>query len=151
MHLSWRPLREEEIEQLLPMMAAFAHGEGHAFDRERAERNLRYLLGHPIFGGAWFICQDDARIGYLVVTLGYSFEFGGHDSFVDEIYVLPEHRGKGIGTRSLAFAEVAAGSLGATALHLEVSRRQGGPVGFYTRCGYVDRGYQLMTKRLPTQ
>ncbi len=151
MHLSWRPLREEEIEQLLPMMAAFAHGEGQAFDRERAERNLRYLLGHPIFGGAWFICQDDARVGYLVVTLGYSFEFGGHDSFVDEIYVLPEHRGRGFGTRTLAFAEVAAGSLGANALHLEASRRAGGPVDFYARCGYVDRGYQLMTKRLPTQ
>lgn len=151
MNLSWRPLREKEIGALLPMMEAFAHGEGQPFERARAERNLRYLLGHPIFGGTWFICQDDARIGYLVVTLGYSFEFGGHDSFVDEIYVLPEHRGKGAGTRSLAFAEVAAGSLGATTLHLEAARREGGPAAFYARCGYVDRGYQLMSKRLPTQ
>jgi GNAT superfamily N-acetyltransferase len=151
MNLSWLPLREEEIGLLLPMMAAFAHGEGQPFERAHAERNLRYLLGHPIFGGVWFICQDDARIGYLVVTLGYSFEFGGHDSFVDEIYVLPEHCGKGVGTRSLAFAEVAAGSLGATTLHLEAARRAGGPAAFYARCGYVDRGYQLMSKRLPTQ
>ncbi|MEZ5447180.1 MAG: GNAT family N-acetyltransferase [Gammaproteobacteria bacterium] len=150
MNLSWRALREEEIGLLLPMMEAFAHGERQPFERARAERNLRYLLGHPIFGGVWFICQDDARIGYLVVTLGYSFEFGGHDSFVDEIYVLPEHRGKGVGTRSLAFAEVAAGSLGATTLHLEAARREGGPAEFYARCGYVDRGYELMSKRLST-
>jgi len=151
MNLSWRPLREEEIGVLLPMMEAFARGEGRPFERARAERNLRYLLGHPIFGGVWFICQDDARIGYLVVTLGYSFEFGGHDSFIDEIYVLPEHRGRGVGTRSLAFAEAAAGSLGATTLHLEAARRSGGPVEFYARCGYVDRGYQLMSKRLSTR
>jgi GNAT superfamily N-acetyltransferase len=150
MHLTWRPVREEELELLLPMMAAFACGEGHGFDRERAAHNVRYLLGHPAFGGIWFICSDGAAVGYLVVTLGYSFEFGGHDSFIDEIFVLPGHRGDGIGTRSLAFAEVAAGSLGATALHLEASRREGGPIEFYARCGYVDRGYQLMTKRLAT-
>ncbi len=151
MHLTWRPVREEELELLLPMMEAFARGEGHGFDGEHAEHNVRYLLAHPAFGGIWFICKDGAAIGYLVVTLGYSFEFGGHDSFIDEIFVLPEHRGDGIGTRSLAFAEVAAGSLGATALHLEASRREGGPIQFYARCGYIDRGYQLMTKRLPMQ
>lgn len=146
--LQWRALIEADLPVLLPMMESFATGEGHAFNPARAAQNVRYLLAHPQFGGTWLILDAQAPIGYLVVTLGYSFEFGGHDSFVDEIFVLPERRGRGIGSRSLAFAEQAARGLGATTLHLEASRRADGPVDFYARCGYRDRGYLLMSKTL---
>lgn len=146
--LEWRPTVTADLPTLLPMMAAFAEGEGHAADPSRAERAVRYLLDHPAFGGVWLILESDRIIGYLAVTLGFSFEFDGHDSFIDEIYVDPRFRGRGIGTRSLAFAEKAARDLGATTLHLEASRRDDGPIAFYARSGYRDRGYLLMSKRL---
>lgn len=147
-NLSWRPMQEEDLSVLLEFMQAFTEGEGNVFDAERATRNVRYLLAHPEFGGTWFIEASATAVGYVVVTLGFSFEFGGHDSFVDEIYLLPSFRGCGIGTRTLAFAEQAARELGATTLHLEAARRVGGPLPFYEQSGYIDRGYMLMSKPL---
>jgi GNAT superfamily N-acetyltransferase len=147
-HLHWRPLQAADLPKLLEFMQAFTEGEGNAFDAERAVRNVRYLLAHREFGGTWMIEASTTPIGYVVVTLGYSFEFGGHDSFVDEVYVLPSFRGRGIGTRTLAFAEQAAREFGATTLHLEAARRDGGPIPFYQQCGYIDRGYMLMSKPL---
>jgi GNAT superfamily N-acetyltransferase len=140
--------REQDIAILLPMMEAFTVGEGRAFDRERCETNLRYLLTHREFGGVWFIRADNADVGYLVVTLGFSFEFGGHDSFIDEIYVNAALRGRGIGTRTLQFAEQAARALGARWLHLEASRRKEGLDDFYARNDFRDRGYSLLSKPL---
>jgi GNAT superfamily N-acetyltransferase len=149
--LCWRPVVAADLPALLPMMAAFAEGEGHAPDPAMAERSVRHLLDHPQFGGLWLIIDGTTPIGYLAVTLGFSFEFGGHDSFIDEIYVLPAHRGHGVGMRSLAFAEAAARGLGATTLHVEAARRADGPVSFYARHGYRDRGYLLMSKPLGKQ
>jgi len=148
MQLQWSACTEQDLPVLLPFMAAFAAGEGKSFDQEQCRQNLRYLLAHPAFGGVWLIRAGARAVGYLVVTLGYSFEFGGHDSFVDELYVVPEARAQGIGIRSLAFAEHAARRLGARWLHLEASDRKSGLYAFYERSGYVDRGYRLLSKPL---
>ncbi|MGQ0656641.1 MAG: GNAT family N-acetyltransferase [Chromatiales bacterium] len=151
MKLKWSASAEQDLPALLSLMAAFAAGEGRPFDRARCQRNVLYLLTRPAFGGIWLIHADAYCVGYVAVTLGYSFEFGGHDSFVDELYVLPEFRGKGIGTRTMSFAERAARALGARWLHLEASKRKPGLNAFYARNGYIDRGYYLLSKPLPRE
>ena len=42
-------------------------------------------------------------VGYLVLTLGYSLEYGGRDAFIDEVYIRSSYRGRGIGTAALTF------------------------------------------------
>ncbi len=148
MQLQWSACAEQDLPVLLAFMEAFAAGEGTPFNRERYRQNVLYLLAHPAFGGVWLIRAGGRDVGYVVVTLGYSFEFGGHDSFVDELYVVPAERAQGIGSRSLAFAEHAARALGARWLHLEASRRRTGLGGFYEKSGYTDRGYRLLSKPL---
>jgi GNAT superfamily N-acetyltransferase len=39
-------------------------------------------------------------LGYIVLAFGFSFETGGRNAFIDELYVAPEHRGKGIARRA---------------------------------------------------
>jgi GNAT superfamily N-acetyltransferase len=43
-------------------------------------------------------------VGYIVVTLGYSMEYGGRDAFVDDLFLAAAHRGRGLGTAALAQA-----------------------------------------------
>jgi ribosomal protein S18 acetylase RimI-like enzyme len=84
----------------------------------------------------------------VVLTLGYSLEFGGRDAFVDELYVQPAYRGLGVGRQALAVLEKACRELGVRALHLEVGRTNLRAQALYKAAGFVDRGHFLLTKRL---
>jgi ribosomal protein S18 acetylase RimI-like enzyme len=120
-------------------------------------RALRRLLRSPELGLVWMIehgGEKGARaganpVGYLVLTLGYSLEQGGRDSFVDELYVRPEQRGRGLGSRAIATAQAAARRLGVRAVHLEVDVDNDRARRLYERVGFtLRRRYQLMTRRL---
>ena len=44
---------------------------------------LGALLQEPAAGQVWLITDGADPVGYLVVTFGYSLEFGGRDAFID--------------------------------------------------------------------
>ncbi len=48
---------------------------------------LEVLVGDETLGRVWVICAAGAAIGYVVLTLGYSLEYGGRDACIDELYV----------------------------------------------------------------
>ena len=48
---------------------------------------------------------EERHVGYVVVTLGFSLESGGRDGFIDELYIAPAARGRGIGAKVLALVE----------------------------------------------
>jgi ribosomal protein S18 acetylase RimI-like enzyme len=84
-----------------------------------------------------------------VLTLGWSLELGGRDAFIDELYVKPARRGRGLGTLALATAEAAARRRGVRALHLEVDVTNETARRLYQRVGFrLRERYQLMLKRL---
>jgi ribosomal protein S18 acetylase RimI-like enzyme len=84
----------------------------------------------------------------VILTLGYSFEFRGRDAFVDELYIEPEFRRRGLGRRAMEFLEERARALGVNAVHLEVDRGNDAAAELYRRAGYADQGRFLMTKWL---
>jgi ribosomal protein S18 acetylase RimI-like enzyme len=136
--------------ELLRMMRHLAEQEPGTiqFDEPAARAAFRQFLSHPAFGGAWLLCDGDKPVGYIVLTLGFSFEFHGHDSFIDELYVDTAYRRRGIGRQAVAFVEKKAREMGVNAIHLEVDRGNDPALGLYRRTGYEDHGRFLMTKWL---
>jgi GNAT superfamily N-acetyltransferase len=63
------------------------------------------------------------------------------------IYLVPQERGRGIGTRVLRSLELIAGSAGCSALHLELVAGNG-VRSFYQQAGFSDRGSTFLSKRL---
>jgi len=61
--------------------------------------------------------EDDQPIGYLILTLGYSVEYGGRDGFIDELYLVPAARGRGVGGKLLEFVLASAAALAIRTLH----------------------------------
>jgi diamine N-acetyltransferase len=92
--------------------------------------------------------MDERPVGYAILTLAFSFEYRGRDAFVDELYVAPDHQGKGIGRRTLEFMEKEARQEGLNALHLEVSRDNHWALELYRRLGYEAHPRYFMTKWL---
>jgi GNAT superfamily N-acetyltransferase len=117
--------------------------------RERQARAaLRGLLRDGRRGRAWLVEAGGATAGYLFVTLGWSLEYLGLDAFVDEIYLAPAWRGRGVGMAAIRLAQAACRRLGVRALHLEVERRNRRARRFYHRAGFVDHDRYLLTRLL---
>jgi ribosomal protein S18 acetylase RimI-like enzyme len=101
------------------MRELYAHDRS-SFEEQRARSALQLILANDSYGRVYLMCINAAIIGYLVVTFGFSLEYGGRDAFVDELYIQKEYRGQGIGKKALQFAEEICREQGIQALHLEV-------------------------------
>jgi GNAT superfamily N-acetyltransferase len=75
------------------------------FDRASVEHNLRLLLSASHLGAAWIALEADSPCGYLLAAFVFSLEHGGLMAEIDELFVLPTHRGSGTGSALLRAAE----------------------------------------------
>lgn len=141
--------RPEHIEALLPLVAAF-HAEASIAQNEELRRAaLEPLLEGSPLGVVYLIGPQRAPIGYIVITFGWSVEFGGMDAFVDELFIRPAVRGRGIATEILSTLPRALGQAGVRAIHLEVDQDNTAAHKLYTRTGFRARPrYMLMTREL---
>ena len=118
------------------------------FDETAVRAAFRQFLALPAFGGLWLLCEGSNTVGYVVLTVGFSFEFHGHDAFIDELYIDAAYRRRGYGRQALAFAEQRAREMGVNAIHLEVDHGNDPAFELYRRTGYESHNRFLMTKWL---
>lgn len=146
----FRPPTTQDEPALLRMMRKLAEQEPGAyfFDEPVVRGVLRRLLASRELGRAWVFFDGATPVGYIVLTFGYSFEYHGRDSFIDELYIEPEYRRQGIGRRAIQFVEERARELGVNAIHLEVDHGNDPAAELYRRSGYEDHARFLMTKWL---
>lgn len=135
---------------LLPMMRALAKQDPEVipFNEASARSAFHQLLSFPAFGRIWLLYNGSDLIGYIILTVGFSFEFRGHDAFIDELYIVPARRRRGFGRQAMAFVEREARAMGVNAIHLEVDPGNDSALELYRRTGYVDHDRFLMTKWL---
>lgn len=137
----------DHLEKLDTLVAAFHAEAGITLPAEKRRAGLQPLLEGVPHGAAYLIGPPRAPIGYLVVTFGWSLEFGGLDGFIDEIYVRPGVRGRGIASETLQTLPRALAGAGLKALHLEVERNAQSTQRLYQRAGFQPRdNFMLMTK-----
>jgi ribosomal protein S18 acetylase RimI-like enzyme len=145
-----RAATPEDEPELLRMMRLLAEQEPGKiqFDEAAARASLRKFLSLPAFGGVWMLCEGNKAVGYIVLTVGFSFEFHGHDAFIDELYVDAAYRRRGYGRKAVTFMEEKAREMGVNAIHLEVDQGNDSAFELYRQAGYADHDRFLMTKWL---
>ena len=137
----------EDFERLDSLVARFHEEMQIASDPEARRAGLLPLLDGSPLGAAWLFGPSQAPSGYVVATFGWSVEFAGMDAFIDEIYVRPSIRGRGIATEVLHAIATALRDGGIRALHLEVARDDAGAQRLYAKSGFHMRDrYCLMTR-----
>jgi len=138
-----------DLERLVPLVAAYHAFEGIEATDDFRRRALAPLLAGSELGAVWLIGPRDAPVGYIATGLGWSIELGGADAFVDELFLVPEARGQGLGEAALDHLSRELAARGVVALHLEVARENLGAQRFYARKGFQARDrYFLMTRTL---
>lgn len=141
--------KPEHLDTLLPLCAAFHAEEQISSTEEQRTAGLRPLLEGTPYGAVYVIGPARAPIGYVVICFGWSVEFGGLDAIVDELFVRPSVRGRGIATEALTALPNALSAFGLRAIHLEVDRDNEAAVKLYQRAGFAARErYMFMSRRL---
>jgi ribosomal protein S18 acetylase RimI-like enzyme len=113
-----------------------------------ARPTVARLLGNPELGIAAHIFEGNLRRGYCVVTWGYDLEWGGRDAFLTELFLVPDARGRGLGTLVLPLVEALATRHGARALHLMVKPENERALRLYRSAGFQSPPRLFMTKVL---
>lgn len=139
----------DDAARLLPLVAAFHSEYGFDLNDEHRAAALAPLLEGSPLGAAWLFGLAKAPTGYVIITFGWSMEMGGMDAFVDELYIRPNVRKRGIASEALMAIASSLSDVGVKALHLEVDREDEATQRLYTRAHFKLRDrYALMTRML---
>lgn len=139
----------DDAPRVLSLISAF-HDE-YGIDRtddQRAAALTPLLQGSPL-GAVWLFGLAKAPTGYVIITFGWSMELGGMDAFVDELYVRPKVRKRGIASEVLTAIASSLSDVGVKAIHLEIDRDDTTTQRLYARARFDLRDrYSLMTRVL---
>jgi ribosomal protein S18 acetylase RimI-like enzyme len=141
--------KPEHLDRLVPLCAAFHVEEGIELSDDARRAGLGPLLEGNPYGVVYLIGPPRAPIGYIAICFGWSIEFGGLDAIIDELYIRPGVRGRGIATEALISLPRALSEGGLRAVHLEVDRDNAAAIKLYRRAGFASRDkYMFMSRHL---
>ncbi|MBV9887028.1 MAG: GNAT family N-acetyltransferase, partial [Acidobacteria bacterium] len=111
--------KAEHVDIVLGMMRGLeeADPEPRPFDEVTRRAIFDRFVRDSTYGKAWLIVCDGKYVGYVVLTVSFSFEYRGYDAFIDELYIAEEYRRQGIGQKAMEFIEGAAVKRGVNAIH----------------------------------
>src|SRR3712207_2096939 len=111
-----------DLPELAALMREFYAESGLSLSADSATEAFEKLLGDPRLGRVWLVERDRYVAGYVVLTLGYSMEYGGLRGHVDDFFVRAPYRGQGLGAAALTEVSRSCTTLGVRALVAEVGR-----------------------------
>ena len=151
MSVDIRPMTSTDIPAMLPLVEQYWIFEDVAgFDAARVAKELQRFCVDATLGNGWIAYVKGQPVGYLLAVYVFSLEHLGLTAEIDELFVLPSARGKGLGDELLELAEAEFIRRGCTNVALQLGKGNLGARFFYRAHGYEERaGFELLDKMLP--
>jgi ribosomal protein S18 acetylase RimI-like enzyme len=143
MTLRAEKITAQDANLFLEMAEKFHAEDGHPLTASGKASILDVAAGVDL-APAFFIINNAEKIGFFVLSLGYSPEHGGTDGFIDDIYIDPSHRGRGLGRQALDLALEESRKCGIRVLLLEVEAENDRAYHLYTSMGFIDTKRRLL-------
>ena len=143
-----RAAQPDDVPALVALMRDFYAESGYPLPDAAAARTFATLVGDPSLGLVLLVEADGAPAGYLALTVGFSMEYGGLRGFVDDLFVRPAARGRGLAAAALDEARRACEARGVRALCVEVGPDAEGARRVYGRAGFEDTRRTLLARAL---
>ena len=148
MTITIRQASRSDLADLLDLMREFYAEAGYPLRPERARAAFLPLLDPGELGQVWLADLEGQVGGHLVLTFCYSMEYGGRSAFVDDLFVRPALRNRGLGRALVQRARAVCEGLGVRAMHLEVARGNGPAQAIYRASGFESTDRELLTLAL---
>jgi ribosomal protein S18 acetylase RimI-like enzyme len=127
------PQDEESILALL--MDQFAE-HGIELPAARLRRAVEEVFADERKGLFLLARGPDGPVGVAAVSFLHTLEHGGRSAWLDELYVRPDLRNRGVGAALLREVREAARGMGCAAVDLEVDRAHAAAERLYRRAGF---------------
>lgn len=131
--------KPDDIDKLCALCADFHAETGVQQDPAQRRAALEPLLEGSPLGAAYLVGPARAPVGYVIVTFGWSVAFGGMTGAIDEIFVRPPVRRRGIATEVLAALARALSGAGLQVLELEARPEDEAALRLYQRARFAPR------------
>lgn len=139
----------DDKDRILSLMERCHDETGQRSDPDLRDLTVSTLLEDNHHGAIWLIGPQRAPLGYVVVTFCWSVARAGLEGWVDETFIRPSVRNRGIGTEVLHAVAVALGQGGVRALHARVPKTNPGMIKFCEKVGFkAQDGTLLLTDPL---
>ncbi len=115
---------------------------------EKLANSIHGVLEVPKRGFFLIALRDGLCIGVAYVSFIWALEHGGQAGWLEELFVVPEHRTGGVGTQLLEAVIAAARVSGCAALDLEIDRDHERVHSLYERHGFSPLPRSRVVKRL---
>jgi GNAT superfamily N-acetyltransferase len=115
----------------------------HPVNPRSFPKTLRFLLANPTRGRVILFKLYRQLVGYALLIPYWSNEFGGTLLFIDELFVLSDHRGQGIAKSFFSQLKLKP-PFNAIALALEVTRANRRAQKLYRSLGFTPRTNEIL-------
>ena len=137
MPITFRPAEEKDTALLLTFIRALAEYE-HMLDQVVAnEEILKEWLFTRRVAEAFFAVEDNVEVGFALYFHNFSTFLGRGGIYLEDLFVLPEHRGKGYGKAILTHLAQIARSRGCGRLEWACLDWNKPSIDFYLSLGAV--------------
>ena len=139
--------KESDLPTLLPLVFGFYQHFGFPWNEERKRHVLSEILTSPQVGRLWLVRDSGEAVGYALVIYFLSLEFDGRVAVLDEFFLEPRCRGKGLGGWVLGrLASLVAGE-GIGVIRLEVDARHPEAAALYARERFQREPREIWSRR----
>ena len=145
-----RRITEEDREVFIALSEEFYASPAvlHAVPREYHEAAFDELMRSGEYADGFIVEADERIVGFALTAKTYSRESGGKVLWLEELYILPEYRSRGLGREYFTFIEDYARKQGYARIRLEVEEENVRARALYGRLGYQPLEYCQMIKDL---
>jgi ribosomal protein S18 acetylase RimI-like enzyme len=126
------------------MMSDDYEESGYPYRDGPSREAFNRLISDEALGRIWLMMQNGQVAGYIVLTFGFSLEFGGLNALVDDLYVRKQFRRRGLARLGLMTAVAECETMGIGTISLEVEPRNRGAKRLYSATGFRISRRQIM-------
>lgn len=144
-----RNIEAKDREEVFGIMRVFFDSAAviHTAEDEVLYRNIDAATSELPYVEGYVFEEDGKLVGYAMVSLSYTTEYGGLCLWIEDLFVSEEYRGRGAGSSFFEYLEEKyAGK--AVRYKLEVEEENEGAIEVYKKRGYKRLGYFIMSKEM---
>jgi len=139
-----REATEQDLPEILNAYAAAGLGTGEAFTVEEAREHFRGFRHYPNY--RVFVALDGGTVAgtYALLILDKLAKRGARAGIVEDVAVLPDRQGRGIGRAMMEHARAECGAAGCYKMALSSNLKREGAHRFYDALGFERHGYSFV-------
>ena len=145
-----RKATSADLKRLVSFAVAEAkEAEGVKKDTERVRQGITTALNDDSIAMYWVLEQNNnGVIGSVSIVKEWSDWNSGYYWWIQNMYIVPEFRGKGLMQRLIQTLKDTAQEEGALELRLYVHKNNAQAISAYQKVGFFDADYRIMTMSL---